>query len=66
MSLKGFHIVFVTITTLLCIFLTVWSFVLAPEASTLATVLGVIGVVGALGMPVYGVYFYRKATRILI
>ncbi len=66
MSLKGFHIVFVTISTLLCIFLAVWSFVLAPETSALFTSLGVVGVLGALGMPVYGVYFYRKATRIHI
>jgi hypothetical protein len=66
MSLKGFHIVFVTVSTLLCIFLAVWSFVLAPEVSAIATVAGVVGVIGALGMPVYGVYFYRKAARIHI
>ncbi len=66
MSLKGFHIVFVTVSTLLCIFLAVWSFVLAPEPSTMATVLGVVGICGALLMPVYGVYFYRKLTRIHI
>lgn len=66
MSLKGFHIVFVTVTTLLCVFLTIWSFVLAPEPSTMATVLGVVGILGAVVMPVYGVCFYRKLTRIHI
>ena len=66
MSLKGFHLVFVTVTTLLCAFLALWAFVLAPEKSTMATALGIIGVVGALLMPVYGVYFYRKITRIHI
>jgi hypothetical protein len=66
MSLKGFHIVFVTISTLLFLFLALWSFVLTPESSTIATVLGYVGVAGAVTMPVYGVYFYRKARRIHI
>lgn len=66
MSLKGFHLVFVTVTTLLCAFMALWSFVLAPEKSTMATALGIVGVAGALLMPVYGVYFYRKITRIHI
>lgn len=66
MSLKGFHIVFVTVSTLLCVFLALWSFVLAPEPSTIATVLGIVGICGALFMPVYGVCFYRKFARIHI
>lgn len=66
MSLKGFHLVFVTVSTLLCAFLALWAFVLVPEKSAMATTLGVIGVIGALVMPVYGVYFYRKLTRIHI
>jgi Mn2+/Fe2+ NRAMP family transporter len=66
MSLKGFHIVFVTVTTLLCIFLALWSFVFGPEESTMMTVLGVVGLLGALVMPTYGIYFYRKLTRIHI
>ncbi len=63
MSLKGFHIVFVTVSTLLCLFLVLWSFVLAPEKSGMATALGVVGLAGALLLPLYGVYFYRKITR---
>ena len=64
MSLKGFHLVFVIVSTLLCAFLALWSFVLAPEKSSMATALGIVGVAGALLMPMYGVYFYRKITRI--
>ncbi len=63
MSLKGFHIVFVTVSTLLCIFLALWSFVLSPEPFAAATILGIVGVVGAVVMPAYGIYFYRKITR---
>ena len=66
MSLKGFHIVFVTVTTLLCVFFALWAFVLAPERSSMSTALGVIGAVGSLVMPTYGFYFYRKITRIHI
>jgi multidrug transporter EmrE-like cation transporter len=66
MSLKSFHIVFVSICTLLFLFLALWSFALAPEKSAVITALGVIGAVGAVLMPVYGVCFYRKAARIHI
>lgn len=66
MSLKGFHIVFVTVSTLLCIFLALWAFLLAPESSGMTKAVGVIGVLGAVLLPVYGFYFYRKITRIHI
>lgn len=66
MSLKGFHIVFVTVSTLLCIFLALWAFFLAPEVNGTSIFIGTVGVLGTLLMPVYGVFFYRKATRIHI
>ncbi len=66
MSLKGFHLVFVTVSTLLCVFLALWSFVLTPEPSGMATALGVVGILGMLIMPIYGVCFYRKIARIHI
>ena len=64
MNLKGFHIVFVSVSMLLFAFLAVWGFLLAPEKTTLATAMGVTGIVGVLLMPVYGVYFLRKAKRL--
>ena len=64
MSLKSFHIVFVTVSLLMFAFLTVWGFVLAPEKSTLSTAMGITGIAGVLLMPVYGVYFLRKARTI--
>ena len=66
MSLKGFHLVFVTVTTLLCIFFALWAFALSVEKSTMITSLGAVGLVGSVLMPTYGVYFYRKITRIHI
>lgn len=63
MSIKGFHLVFVTISTLLCVFMALWAFAFAPESSGMITALGFTGVVGGLLIPVYGVYFYRKIAR---
>jgi hypothetical protein len=63
MSLKGFHIVFVTVSTLLFLFLSTWSFGFAPESSVTITTLGVISIMGAIIMPIYGICFYRKITR---
>lgn len=66
MSLKGFHIVFVIVTTLLCAFFALWAFVLAYEQSVMVTALGAVGLLGAVAMPIYGICFYRKITRIHI
>ena len=67
MSLRGFHIVFITLTTLLCIFLAVWAFVFAPaDAGMIAPVLGILGVIGTIGLPIYGVYFYRKVKDLVL
>lgn len=63
MSIKGFHIVFVTVTTLLCLFLALWSQFLVSERSTTTETLKIIGITGAILMPIYGIYFYRKITR---
>lgn len=63
MSIKGFHIVFVTVSSLLCLFLAMWSFFLTDEVSAMITALGVVGVLGLLLMPLYGVYFYRKIAK---
>ena len=64
MSLRSFHIVFVTVSTLLCAFLVFWAFVLAPEDSAMVTAFGVVGVIGILLMPVYAVAFLKKAARL--
>ena len=66
MSLKGFHIVFVTVSTLLCVFMALWAFLLAPDSIRIASAIGVAGILGAIALPIYGVCFYRKITRIHI
>ncbi len=66
MSLKSFHLVFVTVSTLLFAFLTLWAFLLSPERSTMVSALGYTGISGIILMLAYGVYFYRKARQIHI
>ena len=66
MSLKGFHIVFVTVCTLLFAFLTVWSFIVSPEQSGVIRAMGYVGVAGAAMMVFYGVYFLRKTRKIVL
>jgi multidrug transporter EmrE-like cation transporter len=66
MSLRAFHIVFVTVSTLLFVFLAVWSFALATDRTGTITALGVAGAIGALVMPVYGVCFYKKVRNIAL
>jgi multidrug transporter EmrE-like cation transporter len=66
MSLRAFHIVFVTACTLLSLFLAVWAFGFATDRTEVITALGVVGAIGTVVMPVYGVYFYRKARKILL
>ena len=64
MSLKSFHLVFVTVCTLLFTFLTVWSFGISPEKTGLIGALGYVGIVGVIMMLFYGIYFARKARNI--
>ena len=64
MSLRSFHIVFITVCTLFCAFLVLWAFVLAPEPSKMATGFGIIGIIGIFLMPVYAICFFRKANKL--
>lgn len=65
MSLRVFHIVFVTLATLFCVFLAWWAFGWSGggERGAADRFIGAVGVLGAVGLPIYGVYFYRKAKN---
>jgi Na+/proline symporter len=64
MSLKSFHIVFVTVCTLLFTFLSLWSFLISPDKTGVIGGIGYVGIVGIILTLIYGVYFMRKAKRI--
>jgi hypothetical protein len=58
MSLKGFHLVFVTLLTALAFSCSAWAF---DDGHPL---LGVIGVLAGIMVIVYGVYFLRKLKKV--
>jgi len=64
MSIKGFHILFITVATLLCVFVVVWAFVLVRGASVGLQVFGGTCALAAILLPVYGVRFYQKVEKI--
>lgn len=64
MSLKGFHILFITIATLLCVFVALWAFVLERYPDLSLKIFGGTCVVAAVLLPIYGVRFYNKAKAL--
>ncbi len=61
MSLKAFHIVFVTLSTLLAVWFSTWSFGQhRGGAGALYLVLGICGAVLVVALIVYGVWFLKK------
>jgi hypothetical protein len=67
MSLKGFHIVFITFSILLalgCGAWCVWADLVADEQGYLGGAIG--SFLAALGLFIYGIWFYRKMKRLRI
>ncbi len=58
MSLKAFHLIFVTLLTALSFGFAVWAF------SVERPVFGVAGIVAGILVVVYGVYFLKKLKKI--
>ena len=67
MSLKGFHIVFITFSTLLALVLGVWCIRVNLAEGAPVYLAGAIGsFAAAVALIVYGVLFYRKMKRLRI
>jgi hypothetical protein len=58
MSLKAFHLIFVTLLTSLSFGCATWAFVAG------STFWGVTGIVAGILVIVYGIYFLKKLKRI--
>ena len=64
MSLKGFHIVFVFISTALALGIGCWCIYMDVIGGTHAYVTGAIASFAcAVGLVIYGFWFYRKMKR---
>ena len=67
MSLKGFHIVFITVSTLLALGAGVWCLWVDSMHGTPAFRVGAIcSFAAGLALICYGIYFYRKMKRLRI
>ena len=65
MSLKTFHIVFVTMTTILCVGVGVWAIRDYQSAGDIAALaLGIGSLLGSLVLAWYGRWFLRKLKNI--
>jgi hypothetical protein len=65
MSIKGFHIVFITFSTLLAIVLGVWCVkVNAAFGAPVYLAGAVASFAAAVALVIYGVWFYRKMKRL--
>lgn len=61
MSIKGFHVLFITIATLLCVFVALWAFVFERMPTLGLQIFGGTCAVAAVILPIYGIRFYHKA-----
>jgi hypothetical protein len=59
MSLKAFHILFVSLSTLICVGLGVWGTVL-QERSGESLAMGALGYAGAIALSIYGIKVFKK------
>ena len=66
MSLRGFHILFIVISVLLFAGTALWALVLTSEESLSVTLIGIGSVVCAIALAVYGVFFLRKARKLIL
>ena len=61
MSLKGFHIVFVTLATLCLVGFAVWTVV--RDVETVVRLGGILSGVSGVGLAIYGSWFYCTKLR---
>ncbi len=67
MSIKGFHLIFISIASLFCAGFGVWALFLDEQANGSATkTFGVITLVASIGLIRYAFYFRRKSKDIIV
>jgi Na+/melibiose symporter-like transporter len=63
MSLKGFHVLFITVATMLCAGFTLWAVSQLGQGGA-APALAIAGLVSSVALPVYGAWFLRKTKGV--
>ena len=64
MSLKGFHIVFITLSVLCTLGFALWTLLSESETNTGAVRgFGIFSAFAGIGLLVYGIWFYRNKIK---
>ncbi len=67
MSIKGFHLIFIFVAALFCVGFGAWAIFIEDGASGKGvTILGYFTLAVSVGLALYGIYFFRKAKKILL
>ena len=68
MSIKGFHLIFITIAALFCGGFGVWAlfFESAESAGAAIKAFGVVTLIASVALVIYGIYFYRKSKSLIV
>lgn len=61
MSLRGFHVIFITLATAVSLAFAMWTMLSTAETNVGAVkIFGIASGVFGIGLGIYGVWFYRK------
>lgn len=67
MSIKGFHLIFITIAAIFCAGLGVWALFFDDQSSGSGTkVFGAVSLAASVVLVVYAFYFKRKSKDIIV
>lgn len=67
MSIKGFHLIFITIAAIFCAGFGVWAlFFNDKETGTGITFAGIVTLIASVALIFYGIYFRRKSKDIIV
>jgi hypothetical protein len=65
MSLKAFHVVFIAVSTILCIGFGIWAILEYRTTRSVGTLLwGIVSLIAAIVLIVYGRWFWAKLKNI--
>lgn len=66
MSLRFFHILFITLATLLCLWGGAWAWRTFAETDATGYLFGgILGFLAGISLPVYGYFFLRKTKNLI-
>jgi len=67
MSIKGFHLIFITIAAIFCAGFGIWAlFINDKESGTGITFAGIVTLIVSVALIFYGIYFRRKSKDIIV